>query len=57
MQLKFTKDGFLKQLKAIFLYVVNFFSTPMDNLPCLSKCHFSLLTGTKVLFLLFYYQN
>ena len=27
------------------------------NLPRLSKRHFFVLTGTKVLFLLFYYQN
>ena len=58
MVLKFdTKDGLSRRLKVIILFDKNFFPTHTQNLPHLTKRHFSVLTGTKVLFLLFYYQN
>ena len=56
MELKFTKDGLSKWSKFIFLFVGNYFSHAL-KLAALCEVPFSVSTGTKVLFLLFYYQN
>ena len=47
----------LEVIKVYFPFCQEFFSSHTENLPRFLKRHFSVLTGTKVSFLLLYYQN